>query len=138
MPHHEDRDGERGAAADTVAHHAEDHAAERAHEERDPDTASVESSSLVGLLDGKKTWPIVVAKKPYTAKSNHSMKLPNPAATAIRRMPAERAAERSVGVSIQVLPCLISSSVRHTAHRASVSKTRRRCIPDDELAVSRV
>ena len=57
-----------------------------------PNTASAESSSLVALCDGKKTWPIVVAKKPYTAKSNHSMKLPNPAATAIRRMPDGRAA----------------------------------------------
>src|SRR6185312_11045364 len=50
-----------------------------------PKTASDANNEVVGFPDGKKSAPMVAARNPYTAKSNHSRKWPMPAATATRR-----------------------------------------------------
>src|SRR6476660_10212175 len=50
-----------------------------------PKTASDASNEVVGFPDGKNSAPMVAARNPYTAKSNHSRKWPMPAATATRR-----------------------------------------------------
>src|SRR3954465_12279739 len=90
-------------------------------------TANEASREATGSSDGKNWLPMIAAKKPYTEKSYHSMKLPMvPAVTAFLAAPGPTCAAKMLTSRVPCLSLLLFANFRANALAGLEEKGRAR------------